>query len=257
MPRLRPSRQPSSDATPAAASPGPRRWLLFVHQLPSQPSNLRVRTWRRLQQLGAIAVKQAVYVLPDSPGAREDFQWLKTEIEAAAGQASVFAADSVDAWSDDALIGEFRQSRQRAYRELAAEVERVRLGAGSRRKTTPPPAPPRVVEGFRERLAAIDRVDFFASSGRDRVVALIEQLSSHDQAPGGATGGSTTGVTTGRARHASTPATSATTMASAASARTPGEPRSQRRRVSVRWLDTTTTLGSALAADQARARICG
>ena len=186
MPRPRPSRPPSTDATPAAAAPGPRRWLLFVHQLPSQPSNLRVRTWRRLQQLGAIAVKQAIYVLPDSPGAREDFQWLKTEIEAAAGQASVFAADSVDAWSDDSIIGEFRQSRQRAYRELAAEVERVRRGAGSRRKTTPPPAPPRVVEGFRERLAAIDRVDFFGSSGRDRVVGLIEQLSSHAQAPGGA-----------------------------------------------------------------------
>ena len=38
------------------------------------------RTWR-LQQLGAIAVKQAVYVLPDFPSAREDFEWLKTEIE--------------------------------------------------------------------------------------------------------------------------------------------------------------------------------
>ena len=56
---------------------GTRRWLLFVHQLPSNPSNLRVRTWRRLQQLGAIPIKQAVYVLPDTPSAREDFEWLK------------------------------------------------------------------------------------------------------------------------------------------------------------------------------------
>ena len=94
-----------------------------MHQLPSQPSNLRVRTWRRLQQLGAIAIKQAVYVLPESPEAREDFQWLKTEIESAGGQASVFAADSVDARSDDGLVEEFRASRQRAYEELAGEVE--------------------------------------------------------------------------------------------------------------------------------------
>ena len=44
----------------------PHRWLLFVHQLPARPSNLRVRTWRRLQQLGALPIKQSVYVLPDS-----------------------------------------------------------------------------------------------------------------------------------------------------------------------------------------------
>lgn len=50
-----------------------RTWLLLVHQLPAHPSNLRVQTWRRLQQLGAIPVKQAVYVLPDTPAAREGF----------------------------------------------------------------------------------------------------------------------------------------------------------------------------------------
>ena len=72
---------------------GARSWLLLVHQLPPKPTNLRVRTWRRLQQLGAIAVKQAVYVLPDSPSAREDFEWLKTEIEGVGGEATVFSAE--------------------------------------------------------------------------------------------------------------------------------------------------------------------
>jgi hypothetical protein len=61
---------------------GAQRWLLFVHQLPSSSSNLRVRTWRRLQQLGAIPIKQAVYVLPDTTSAREDFEWLKAEVKA-------------------------------------------------------------------------------------------------------------------------------------------------------------------------------
>src|SRR5512134_2626122 len=104
-------------------APVKRRWLLFVHQLPTSPSNLRVKTWRRMQQLGAIALKQAVYVLPDSPSAREDFEWLKTEIEGAGGAASVFAAASVDAWSDDALVEEFRRSRQDAYASLAEDLE--------------------------------------------------------------------------------------------------------------------------------------
>jgi hypothetical protein len=155
-----------------------RRWLLFVHQLPSQPSNLRVRTWRRLQQLGAIPIKQAVYVLPDTADAREDFEWLKTEVKASGGDASVFAADSVDPWSDDALVEEFRRSRQDAYGALARDVEKAlkRAGGGRRPRGTRAPAVRRLLDIFRERLTAIEGTDFFGSAGRDRVIALLAQL---------------------------------------------------------------------------------
>lgn len=155
-----------------------RRWLLFVHQLPSTPSNLRVRTWRRLQQLGALPIKQAVYALPDTPTAREDFEWLKTEIKAAGGDASVFASDNVDAWSDDALVEEFRRARQEAYATLAREIELVlgRLGATRRPRGTRAPAVRRLVEVFRARLSAIEHVDFFGSAGRDRVTTVLQQL---------------------------------------------------------------------------------
>ena len=143
-------------ATTQPAAPS-HRWLLFVHQLPANPSNLRVRAWRRLQQIGALAVKQAVYLLPDSPNAREDFEWLKTEIEAAGGQASVFAADTVDTWSNDALVEEFRRSRETAYTELAREAERIlgRTGAGPRRSRRAPSR--RIVQRLRERLTAIEQ----------------------------------------------------------------------------------------------------
>ena len=39
-------------------------WLLLIHQLPAKPAYLRVKIWRRLQGLGAVAVKNAVYALP-------------------------------------------------------------------------------------------------------------------------------------------------------------------------------------------------
>ncbi|MGH9161743.1 MAG: chromate resistance protein ChrB domain-containing protein [Vicinamibacteraceae bacterium] len=165
-------------STRTAVSRERPRWLLFVHQLPSTPSNLRVKAWRRMQQLGAIAVKQAVYVLPDSPAAREDFEWLKTEIEGAGGEASVFAAASVDAWSDDALIEEFRRSRQEGYVALAQELEEAiqavdaRPTPGKRTGRTEH----RLAHAFRERFAAIERVDFFGSAGRDRVAALLGGL---------------------------------------------------------------------------------
>jgi hypothetical protein len=151
---------------------------LLVHQLPSTPSNLRVRTWRRLQQLGALPVKQAVYVLPDTLAAREDFEWLKTEIKSAGGDASVFAADNVDSWSDDALVAEFRGARQEAYAALAREIERVlgRIGATRRPRGTRAPALRRLVGVFRARFSAIEHIDFFASAGRDRAITLLQQL---------------------------------------------------------------------------------
>ena len=154
---------------------------MFVHQLPSHPSNLRVSTWRRLQQLGAIPLKQAVYVLPDTASTREDFEWLKTEVKGAGGDASVFAADNVDAWSDDALVEEFRRSRQDAYAALARDAEdALKRASGARRpRGARAPAIHRLLDIFRERLTAIDSIDFFGSAGRDRVITLLEQLEGH------------------------------------------------------------------------------
>ena len=153
------------------------RWLLLVHQLPARPSNLRVRTWRRLQQLGAIAVKQAVYVLPDSPAAREDFEWLKTEIEASGGHATLFVADTVESWSSDELVQEFRRARENDYATLSRALERSLTA--TRRKRVPRrsrQAALRIVETFRQRLAAVEAIDFFTSAGRDRAATLIGEL---------------------------------------------------------------------------------
>jgi hypothetical protein len=162
----------------SAVSNTAKRWLLFVHQLPSRPSNIRVRVWRRLQQIGALVIKQAVYVLPDSPDAREDFEWLKAEIEGVGGQASILSAEHIDGSADDAMVEEFRRARQEDYASLAREIER-RLGAGratARRKRGR--LEHRPVHALRQRLAAIERIDFFASAGRDRVIALIDQMAA-------------------------------------------------------------------------------
>ena len=148
---------------------------MLVHQLPPLPSNLRVRTWRRLQELGAIAVKQSVYVLPDTPESREDFEWLKVEIEGAGGEAIVYSVDHVDPAAETALVEQFRQVRQQAYAELAGELQRTQRGGAPRRD---PSARRRDLARYRERFAAIERVDFFGSAGRDRVVALLNDIEA-------------------------------------------------------------------------------
>jgi hypothetical protein len=99
------------------------KWLLLIHQLPPHPSNLRVRIWRKLQQLGAVVIKNSVYVLPFNEKSSEDFQWLKQEIESSGGEAAIFHADSVEGAMDEEILALFRQEREKDYSQLAAEFD--------------------------------------------------------------------------------------------------------------------------------------
>jgi len=169
------SRRPARAS--AAASHG-RPWLLFVHQLPTTPSNLRVGTWRRLQQIGALPLKQAVYALPDTASTREDFEWLATEVRASGGEATVFAASHVDPAADADLVDAFRRARQDAYAALADDIETATRG---KRATAAALPGPRQMTGFRDRLVAIERLDYFGSAGRDRVMSLLDALDRRRQ----------------------------------------------------------------------------
>src|SRR5712675_2917581 len=99
---------------PPAAAP----WLLLVHQLPPKPAYLRVKVWRRLQGLGAVSVKNSVYVLPTSEQAREDFQWLLREIERGGGEGMVCEASLVDGLTDLEVRGLFDAARDADYAEI-------------------------------------------------------------------------------------------------------------------------------------------
>src|SRR5947208_4913654 len=117
---------------PSLETPG-GRWLLLIHQLPPKPDYFRVKIWRRLQRIGAVAIKNSVYVLPHTEQAGEDFQWLRREIVAGGGEASVCQAAFVDGLSDGQIEALFRAQRDAEYAELAltaAEVARER-GGGS------------------------------------------------------------------------------------------------------------------------------
>ena len=100
-----------------------REWILLIHQLPPKPTNLRVRIWRKLQKLGAVAIKNSVYVLPATEKAHEDFQWLKQEIESAGGEAAVFRAGSVAGATDDEIVTAFRKARDEEFAAIAAELD--------------------------------------------------------------------------------------------------------------------------------------
>jgi hypothetical protein len=100
-----------------------QEWMLLIHQLPPNPTSLRVRVWRQLQKLGAISIKNSVYVLPFVEKTHEDFQWLKQEIESAGGEATVFRAGSVEGATDEEIISAFRKERDEEYSRVTAELD--------------------------------------------------------------------------------------------------------------------------------------
>ena len=159
------------------------KWLLLMHQLPARPTNVRVKTWRRLQDVGAVAVKNSVYALPNSRQSREDFEWIKGEIEAMKGQASVFVADAVDDRSEEELVATFRRNAGKEYESLAEEAEKLRRSASARTRRPSRARIVRELKALRERAAEIARRDFFSvgsgalPSTLDEVEKLLEGSS--------------------------------------------------------------------------------
>jgi hypothetical protein len=152
-------------------------WLLLVHQLPPRPTNLRVKTWRRLQALGAIALKNAVYVLPHSDRCREDFEWIKSEIQAMRGEATVFTADSIDTFSNDEVVTAFRRAREEDYAALDRDAEA--LAAPGARRAPRPSARQRLARRsrqLRDRLTELDAIAFFPPANRDAAAARVARL---------------------------------------------------------------------------------
>ena len=152
------------------------KWLILVHQLPASPSNARVKTWRRLQQLGAVALKNSVYVLPNSAAAREDFEWIKTEIIDLKGQAAILAANA-SVSEEQEIMGSFRRLRAEDFSALRGEIESfARRHAVSDARGSARTAIVRAVGGFRQRLHQIEQIDFFGAPGRSEARAALDRL---------------------------------------------------------------------------------
>ena len=92
-----------------------------------------------------MAVKNSVYVLPRSEEALEDFQWVRREIVAGGGDASVCEARFVEGLSDDSVEALFNTARDADYEELAREARalQARASRGERSLAAGEPIEPR------------------------------------------------------------------------------------------------------------------
>jgi hypothetical protein len=160
-------------------------WLLLIHQVPPKPDYLRVKIGRRLHRIGAVAIKNSVYVLPESAQSLEDFQWVRAEITAGGGDASICRADFVDGLTNEQVELLFRGASDVDYTEIAEEARELweSLHGRQRAMATQRVRPQDELAKLRKRFATTRRVDFFDAAGRVMAEEAIAAVASEIDPP--------------------------------------------------------------------------
>lgn len=157
--------------------PAHNPWLLLIHSIPPKPDYLRAKIGRRLQRIGAVAVKNAVYVLPRTDETQEDFEWVRREIIEGGGEAWICEASFVEGFSNGAIAQRFRDVRDADYRALGEEANALLASLGAKRWTAAQQA------GFASELVRLKRrvsevvaIDFFGAPGQTTVESIIARI---------------------------------------------------------------------------------
>jgi hypothetical protein len=141
-------------------------WLLLLLSLPPRPSSLRVRAWRRLKALGAVALKSGAYLLPDSADRYEQFQWLAQEVEKDRGEATLLKVDRVENMKQPEVVRLFQEARDADYAVLTDRYRKLGAAKGPR-------AAGELARLAREMDRLVD-IDFFDAPGRQQALRARE-----------------------------------------------------------------------------------
>jgi hypothetical protein len=95
-------------------------WLLISYHIPTEPSALRVATWRAVKQLGAIKLGDGLYCLPNTPTCSESVNALQDRVKAGGGDALALVASGFSTADESFLADAFMAARADEF----AQVER-------------------------------------------------------------------------------------------------------------------------------------
>ncbi len=149
-------------------------WLLLLHQIPPNPPYRRAKVLRRLNQLGALAIKNSAYVLPETDETMEDMQWVRSEILEEEGKAWLFRVEALGGLSNESLANSFRATRGTDYKqllELSTQLWRsIQDGGGNDGEHEPE------LRKLKRRFEDVRRIDFFDAPGREELTTIMETI---------------------------------------------------------------------------------
>ncbi len=156
------------------------KWLLLIHQIPPKPNALRVKIWRRLQQVGAVAIKQSVYAMPLSEQSREDLSWIRKEIVEGGGDGSISEARFVEGLTDEQVVTLFQNARKSDYEKIIQDANHLLAdwSLGQNDPRDPAVKGPAQISRLQRRLDEVAAIDFFQTPDRGTAEILIKDLSA-------------------------------------------------------------------------------
>jgi hypothetical protein len=98
-------------------------WLLFLAQLPSTPSSLRVNVWRRLRETGSISLQNGVWVLPRSAENSTFLERLLAFVRQSGAGGQIFRVLGLDQAVDGDVIARFKAERTQEFDEFLEQCE--------------------------------------------------------------------------------------------------------------------------------------
>ena len=176
----------SAQVDEAQAGAPRQHWLLLTHHVPPQPAYLRVKIRRQLQRIGAVPLKNSVYVLPPGDETREDFEWLCRDIERGGGETTLCLAAFLDESTDARIVESFRRAREAEYRAIEDAAGEVLARIEEEHMKGNEAAVAARTGKLRRTLSATNAIDFFGAPGRgkaERAVAHLESRATRPAAP--------------------------------------------------------------------------
>lgn len=99
------------------------RWLLLQYKLPNKPSAPRVYIWRKLKQVGAVLILDALWVLPATARTMELFQWLAAEIVEMGGNVLLWQGQPAINGPEENLRQQFLAQVDDPYRRMLKQIQ--------------------------------------------------------------------------------------------------------------------------------------
>jgi hypothetical protein len=156
-----------------------RRWYIFIHQLPPRPLYLRAKVRNLLSRAGAIALRDAVYLLPLREALLPELRRTAAVAVTGGGEAYVGLTEFDERPSHEDLVEAFRRARDEDYRTLAAQVRKWAAKLDRRSGTSAPEGQFRARSTHaKRRLDQIIRIDFFEAHGRAEAEAALANLDA-------------------------------------------------------------------------------
>lgn len=158
------------------------RWLLVSYHAPTEPSALRVATWRALKQLGAVKLGDGLYFLPHTPECAGAVEALQQRIQGGGGDALVVSASGLSSPDEVYLSESFMAARADEFAQVERWAQRLVEHIGREESTddyrfAEVDTLEEEMEKLRRQFQRVAERDYLGSPARQAAAAVLSEAA--------------------------------------------------------------------------------